>query len=80
MRITAQMLLKLEQAIAPDASAEVRIYAGGCDIRVRWNKGLREANYNVGAVQLSQVQELEEEAMNQRWDSLIRKFQKLRDM
>jgi len=51
MRITTQMLLKLEQAIAPGASAEVRIYAGGCDIRVRWNKGLREANYNVGAVQ-----------------------------
>lgn len=38
MRITTNMLRELEQSISPDAQAEIRIYAGGCDIRVRWNE------------------------------------------
>ena len=80
MRITTAMLQELERSIAPDAQAEIRIYAGGCDIRVRWNKGLREANQNLGAEQLAQIEEFREEKMRQAWDKLIAKFQGLRDM
>ena len=50
IRITTAMLQELEQSIAPDAKAEIRIYAGGCDIRVRWDKGLKEVNQNLGAL------------------------------
>ncbi len=32
MRITTAMLQELEQSIAPDAKAEIRIYAGGYGI------------------------------------------------
>lgn len=79
MRITADMLRRLEQSIAPDAEAEVRIYAGGCDIRVRWNKGLSEANVNLGAEQLAQVQAFRDEKMQRAWERLIKRFQGLRD-
>ncbi|MDC8455348.1 hypothetical protein [Marinobacter sp. DS40M6] len=79
MRITTKMMLQLEQSIAPDAQAEVRIYSGGCDIRVTWNKGLREANQNLGAQQLSTIEEFRDEQMDRAWQKLIRKFQGLRD-
>lgn len=77
MLISTEMLQELEQAIAPDAKAEIRIYAGGCDIRVRWNGGLREANQNLGAAQLAQIEEFREEKMRKAWDRLIEKFQAL---
>ncbi|WP_421862512.1 hypothetical protein [Marinobacter adhaerens] len=80
MRITTEMLLELERSVAPDAQAEIRIYAGGCDIRVRWNKGLREANQNLGAEQLAQIEAYRDEKMRKAWDRLIAKFQGLRDM
>ena len=80
MRITTEMLLELERSVAPDAQAEIRIYAGGCDIRVRWNKGLREANQNLGAEQLAQTEAYRDEKMRKAWDRLIAKFQGLRDM
>lgn len=80
MRITTEMMQELERSIAPDAKAEIRIYAGGCDIRVTWNKGLREANQNLGAVQLAQIEEFRDEKMRKAWDRLIAKFQRLRDM
>lgn len=79
MRITTTMLRELEQSIAPDAEAEIRIYAGGCDVRVRWNKGLREANQNIGAQALANIQEIRDQDMAEAWGRLIRKFQKLRD-
>lgn len=79
MRITTAMLQELEQSIAPDAKAEIRIYAGGCDIRVRWDKGMKEVNQNLGAAQLAQIEEYREEKMRRAWDRLIRKFQGLRD-
>ena len=79
MRITTDMLRELEQAIAPDAKAELRIYAGGCDIRVCWTSGLREANQNLGAAQLAQIEQYRDEKMRLAWDRLIVKFQKLRD-
>jgi xanthine dehydrogenase iron-sulfur cluster and FAD-binding subunit A len=79
MRITTNMLQQLEQSIAPDAEAEVRIYAGGCDVRVRWNKGLREANQNIGAQSLANLQEYRDRDMTEAWGRLIRKFQALRD-
>lgn len=80
MRITTEMLQELERSIAPDAQAEIRIYAGGCDIRVCWNGGLREATQNLGAQQLAQIAEFRDEKMMEAWDRLIAKFQKLRDM
>jgi len=79
MRITTAMLQELEQSIAPDAKAEIRVYAGGCDIRVRWDKGMKEVNQNLGAAQLAQIEEYREEKMGRVWDRLIRKFQGLRD-
>lgn len=80
MRITTTMLRELEQAIAPDAEAEIRIYAGGCDVRVRWAKGLREVNQNVAARPLATIQEYRDQEMAEAWGRLIEKFQKLRDM
>lgn len=79
MRITTEMLRSLELAIAPDAQAEIRIYAGGCDIRVKWNAGLSEANVNLGAEQLAQVQTFRDEKMHRAWQKLIKRFQGLRD-
>ncbi len=79
MRITTIMLHQLEQSIAPDAEAEVRIYAGGCDIRVKWNGGLSEANVNLGAEQLAQVQTFRDEKMQRAWEKLIKRFKVLRD-
>lgn len=79
MRITTTMMTQLEQAIAPDAQAEIRIYAGGCDIKVRWNKGLREANQCLGAEQLSAIEQFRDEKMEAAWQKLIKKFQGLRD-
>lgn len=79
MRITTAMLRQLEQSISNDAEAEVRIYAGGCDIRVRWAGGLREANINLDAEQLAQVQSFRDEKMQRAWDRLIIRFQALRD-
>lgn len=80
MRITTTMLRQLEQSIAPDAEAEIRVYAGGCDVRVRWNKGLREANQTIGAQPLANLQEYRDRDMAEAWGRLIEKFQKLRDM
>lgn len=79
MLITTEMMQELERAIAPDAKAEIRIYAGGGDIRVRWDKGMKEVNQNLGAAQLAQIEEYREEKMRRVWDRLIRKFQGLRD-
>lgn len=79
MRITTQMMLQLEQAIAPDAKAEIRLYSGGCDIRVSWNKGLRTANQNLGIEQLSTIEQFRDEKMEMTWQKLIAKFQGLRD-
>ena len=79
MRITTAMLQELEQSIAPDAQAEIRIYAGGCDIRVRWSNGLREANQNIGAQQLATIAEKRDEQIQEAWGRLIAKFQGLRD-
>lgn len=79
MRITTTMLRELEQAIAPDAEAEIRIYAGGCDIRVRWDKGMKEVNQNLGAVQLAQIEEYRDAKMRRVWDRLIAKMQELAD-
>ena len=77
MRITTTMLHELEQSIAPDAQAEIRVYAGGCDIRVRWNGGLNELNQSLGAVQLAQIEEYREEKIRRVWDRLIEKFRGL---
>ncbi|MBY6032199.1 hypothetical protein KUV59_03395 [Marinobacter daepoensis] len=79
MRITTAMLQELEQSIAPDAKAEIRIYAGGCDIRVSWNGGLKMANQNLSAEQLDHIAEFRDEKMRRAWDRLIEKFQRLRD-
>lgn len=79
MRITTTMLQELEKAIAPDARAEIRIYAGGCDIRVTWNGGMREANQNLGAQQLAQIEEFRDDKMRRAWAKLIAKFVALRD-
>lgn len=79
MRITTAMLQELEQSITPDAQAEIRIYACGCDIRVRWDKGMKEVNQNLGAAQLAQIEEYREEKMKRVWDRLIAKMQGLRD-
>jgi hypothetical protein len=77
MRITTNMLRELEQSIAPDAQAEIRIYAGGCDIRVCWNGGLKQVNQNLGAEQLSEIIEYRDEKMRRVWDRLIEKFRGL---
>jgi len=73
------MLQELEQSIAPDAKAEIRIYAGGRDIRVRWNKGMKEVNQNLGAVQLAQIEEYRDAKMRRVWDRLIAKMRELAD-
>lgn len=78
MRITTSMLRELEQSIAPDAQAEVRIYAGGCDIRVTFNDGMREMNQSLGAEQLAQINEYRDDKMRAVWDKLIKKFQGIR--
>ena len=44
-----------------------------------WNKGLREANQNLGAQQLSTIEEFRDEQMDRAWQKLVRKFQGLRD-
>lgn len=80
MIITTQMMKQLEEAIAPDASAEIRIYAGGCDVRVRWNKGLREANLNLDASQLAQVQSFRDEQLAKAWNRVIKRLTAVRDM
>ncbi|MDF0750267.1 hypothetical protein NLU14_08495 [Marinobacter sp. 71-i] len=80
MIVTTDMLRELEKAVAPDAQAEIRIYAAGCDIRVRWNGGLREANQNLGAENMAQVADYREDQTRRAWDRLIVKFQGLRDM
>lgn len=78
MRITTDMLRELEKAIAPDAKAEIRIYAGGCDIRVCWNGGMKQVNQNLGAIQLSEIAEYRDEKMRRAWDRLIVKFQEIK--
>lgn len=80
MKITTKMLQELEQSIAPGAEAEIRIYAGGCDIRVRWNGGLRQANQNLSAEQLATTSGFDEEKVVRAWKRLITKFQRLKDM
>ncbi|WP_421921586.1 hypothetical protein [Marinobacter salarius] len=77
MRITTDMLRELEEAIAPDAKSEIRIYAGGCDIRVCWNGGLKQVNQNLGVVQLSEIVEYRDEKMRRAWDKVIEKFRRL---
>lgn len=72
------MLLELEKAIAPDAKAEIRIYAGGCDIRVCWNGGLRQANQSLDAQQLSHIEEFRDEKMDRAWEKLIKRFQDMK--
>ena len=80
MIINTQMMKQLEEAIAPDAIAEIRVYAGGCDIRVRWSKGLREANLNLGAEDLAQVQSFRDEQMARAWARVIKRLTAVRDM
>lgn len=79
MRITTQMMIQLEQAIAPDAQAEILIYPAGMDIRVSWKEGLRLVNQNLGVADLSTVAEFRDEKTERAWRKLIAKFQKLRD-
>lgn len=79
MIINTKMMKQLEDAIAPDARAEIRIYAGGCDIRVKWNKGLREANLNLGAADLAQVQSFRDEQVTKAWNRVIKRLTAVRD-
>ncbi|CAN0276058.1 unnamed protein product [Ectocarpus fasciculatus] len=79
VRITTQMLLQLEKAIAPDAQAEILIYPAGMDIRVSWKGGLRLVNQNLGVVDISTVAEFKDEKTEKAWQKLIAKFQRLRD-
>lgn len=80
MIVTTSMLRELEKAISEDAQAEIRVYAGGCDIRVKWNSGLREANLNLGAEQLAQVQTFREEKMRKAWNRVIERLCAVRDI
>ncbi|MFL1404171.1 hypothetical protein ACJO2E_02355 [Marinobacter sp. M1N3S26] len=79
MIITAVMLQEMEQAIAPDAEAQVRIYPAGCDIRVSWNGGLSELNKNIAFQQIGDVNNISNERMQAAWQRLIRHFQDVKN-
>jgi len=72
MLITAAMLRQLEEAIAPDAVAEIRIYPAGCDIRVHWNNRLRMLNKNIAYQEIGDVNGITDDRMQRAWDRLIK--------
>jgi hypothetical protein len=79
MRITTRMLQQLEEAIAPDAQATIWIYAGGCDIRVEYNGGLKVINQSLGSEQLATVAGFGEDKVLRTWERLISRCVNTRD-
>lgn len=80
MHITTNMMRQLEQAISPNAEAEIQICTAGFDIRVTWRdeKAIRQINKNVSSMDLGTT-EIARERMDRAWERLVASFQELKD-